>query len=349
MIVTFLQATNRFDNADDWRAFEKYQVDIFEKAGFEVRIELAVGKTEEELIEMLKDADVAYCSGDPPITRYVIEHCPNLKVIQRDGIGVNSIDLDAATENNILVMNIAGYCIEELAVHATSLLLANMQSISFYDSAIRNGEWPKGKGHAPRRLSTLTLGVYGFGGSGMIMSRIWKNGFLARVIAYDPFLSKETAEAQGIELVDFDKFCGESDLISIHAPLTADTFHAFNAEAFSKMKPNVIIANTSRGPVIDESALAEALKSKRIFAAGLDTFEEEPLPKDAPILDAACNTVLTPHSAFKSVEASEIQKFLASNIPVKILCDKVINRRYVANPKVLPNLSGYQISSELLT
>lgn len=348
MKVVILQMTKRFDNPADERNFYKTQLEIMEKAGFEVEIVLALGKTDEEMIAMLKDADVAYCSGNPPMTRNVIENCPKLKLIQRTGIGFDSVDLDAATEHGVLVQTIAGYCIEELAVHSTALLLCNLRTITWYDRSMRRGDWAKGQGRLPRRVSELTLGILGLGGSGRIMARIWGQGFGCRLIAYDPYISKEAAAASGAELVDFDTFCRESDLISIHAPLNAETHHIFNADAFGKMKPTAIIANIARGGFIDEEALSEALRDGKIAAAGLDTFEKEPMPKNHPLLQMDDRTVLTPHSAYKSKEASVVQKHLPAILPVKALCEHTLYRRYVVNPTVLEKLEGYTVLNEVL-
>ena len=315
------------------------------EAGIEAKIFHAYDSSPEELIEMLRDSEIAYCAGNPPMTREVIQACHKLKVIQRSGIGVDSIDLDAATDAGVVVMNIAGYCVEELAVHATGLILDNLRTISWYDKTTREGKWMKEKGRQPLRLSGLTLGIFGLGGSGKVLARMW-SGFGTRMIAYDPYAREEDARALNVELVDLDTFLAQADIVSIHAPLTPDTRHIFNDETFGKMKKNAIIVNTSRGPIIDEAALARALREGKIAAAGLDVFEHEPPAPDSPLFALDKCTVLTPHSAFAGREAAEVAHFLGAKLPVEMLQNKRIYRPYVVNRAVLAKLPEYEIINE---
>jgi len=325
------------------------QINAFHSAGMEVSVTQTFGFNDEEMAAACQGADVLYCNGNPVIDRYVIERCPKLKIIQRSGIGVNSIDLDAAAEHGIPAMNVVGYCIEELAVHSTAMILANMRTLTFYDRELRAGKWPKGKGRVPPRVSELTVGLYGLGGSGRLMARIWGAGFGCRIIACDPYLTPEQASEAGAKLVDFDSLCRESDVISIHVPLNAETTHAFDERAFSLMKPGCIIANVARGAIIDERAMCEALRSGRIMAA-LDTFEEEPLPSESPLLEMSDRTVLTPHSAYCGTEASKTLIHIACALPVKALQENIYYRPYIANSAVIPHLEarGCVIRNELL-
>ncbi len=318
----------------------------FKEVGFDVRY---VSKSECDddngMIHALQDCNIAYCMGNPKFTRTVFENCPNLKMIQRAGIGVNTIDLNAATEHGVIVYNAAGYCIEELAVHATAMILANLRTLPFYDRAVRNGEWPKGEGRLPRRASNLTVGLFGLGGSGRYMAKIWHEGFGSKLIAFDPYITQEMADASHATLVNFDTLCRESDIISVHAPLTAETYHVFNAEAFDKMKPSTIIANVTRGALIDFEALTDALLQKKITAAGIDTFENEPLSANDPLLKLADNTVLTPHSAYAAQEADETWMKLSTVLPIKAVKEKVLHLPYLANQDGIGvfESSGYTI------
>ncbi len=351
MRTVILQMTKYKDESpEQMRQRSARQIKYFEDAGFEVDVALALGLTDEEMIDVCRHADILYCNGNPIINRAVIENCPDLKLIQRSGIGVNSIDLDAATEHGIPVLNVAGYCIEELAVHATALILANLRTITFYDRQMRKGNWPKAKGRTPRRCSALTVGLYGLGGSGRYMAQIWGSGIGARIIACDPYVDAAAAAARHVELVDFDTLCRQSDILSIHVPLDASTYHAFNAEAFEKMRPNCIIANVSRGPIIDEAALAEALASGKITAAAIDTFEEEPLPSESPLLAMDDRTVLTPHSAYCGVEAGAVLVRTACTLCTEAVKEKTIYKPYLVNGKVTDQLKaqGYTIRDERL-
>ena len=328
----------------------KVQIETFTAAGFSYSVVMAYGASEAQLTEWCRDADALYCHGNPPITASVLQACKQLKLVQRSGIGVDSIDLEAASRLGIPVQNVVGYCVEELAVHATALILSNLRTILFYDRAIRDGQWPKGKGREPRRCSTLTLGIFGLGGSGKNMARIWGAGFGSRLIAYDPYVTPDAAKAMGVELVDFETFCRQSDLISIHAPLTRDTWHAFDDAAFAMMRPNCILVNTSRGPIVDEAALARAQKTGRIAAAGIDTFETEPLPADSPLIALADRTALTPHSAFCGVESKRALARIASDLVVSVLRDRTVYLPYLVNREVLPGLQerGYAVRRELM-
>lgn len=313
---------------------ELFQPEI--AAAKENDIELILGfcKTEDEIIDLAKDADVIHCCGNPPITRRVISSLENCKYIIRYGIGVNSVDLDAATEHGKVVYNMPGFCTEELAIHATALILSLLRNVNYYDSRIRKGEWPKAKGITPRRLSGMTLGLYGFGGSAKPLAEIFGKGFLSRVITNDPYVSHKVCSEFGVEKVTFDEMLRESDIISVNAPLNDETYHIFNEEAFRKMKNTAMIVNIARGPLIDEKALVRALENGEIRFAGLDVFEQEPLSSDNPLLKME-NVVLTPHSAFYGEESLENQHNTAALLMVESLARNKIVSRNVANRELL--------------
>ena len=252
--------------------------------------------TEDELIQSCTDTDVIICTGNPPVTRRVLEALPQLKIIQRTGAGVNSIDLDAATDLGRIVLNLPGFCAKEIADLATAMILGLIRNTCYYDRHIRRGEWPKCRYKMPGDIREMTLGLFGFGGAGRHLHDILYKGFGTRVIAYDPYISDEVKrQYPHVSFVSYDELLEESDILSIHVVLTPETTHAFTRESFRKMKSSAMIINTSRGPVIDQEALIWALETGEIAYAGLDTFELEPIAPDDPLLTME-NVILSPHS-----------------------------------------------------
>lgn len=306
------------------------------KASINNNINLILEKcvTEEEIIDAAFDADLILCCGNPPITRNVIENLKNCKFIVRYGIGVNSVDLEAANEHRKVVYNMPGFCTEELAMHASALILSLLRNITYYDKKIREGEWPKAKGNTPVRLSNMTIGLYGFGGSAKPLAEIFKAGFKSRVITCDPFVDERVCNDLGVVKVSFDELLKQSDILSINAPLNQETYHIFNKEAFKRMKKTAMIINIARGQLINELDLIEALESGEIKFAGLDVFEKEPIAKDNPLLKME-NVVLTPHSAFFGKESMETQHETAANLIVESIVNNNIVNLNVANKDIL--------------
>ena len=347
MKALFLLEHATYDTEEELLKMYKIQLDILHEAGFETEFFLGEGKSDAEIIEHAKDADVIMACGNPEISRAVIEGCPKLKAVQRTGIGVNSIDAKAANDKGIPVMNVAGYCIEELAVQACAGILGIMRDVPFYDRGVRAGEWPKGKGKQPLRISNLTMGIVGLGGSGRKSARIWHEGFGCKTIAYDPYVGQEVASEYGVTMVDFETLLKESDFITIHAPLTDETRHMFDKKAFSMVKPNLIIANTARGPIIEQEALVDALENHKIKGAALDVFEKEPVEASNPLNKFVNETIFTPHSAFKGKEANHDQKVICAQLQVALIRDGKLYTHYVTNKEVLSKLN-YETSDEKL-
>lgn len=317
--------------------FEIFKIEEEQLKENDIELLFANCKTEDEIINIALDADVILCCGNPPITRKVISSLHTCKVIVRYGIGVNSVDLEAATEYNKIVYNMPGFCAEELVIHASALILNLLRNVNFYDSNIRAGNWPKAKGSLPRRLSNMVIGLYGFGASARPMAQVFNNGFNSKVIACDPFVSDNLYEEYGVEKVSFDDLLTKSDIISIHAPLNKETHHLFDKEVFSKMKNSSMIINIARGPLINEVDLIEALKSGQIKYAGLDVFEKEPIDKENLLLKMD-NVVLTPHSAFYGEESLQNQHITAAKLVISTLIDNKIVKENVANKDVLIKL-----------
>ena len=261
--------------------------------------------TEEEIIQACAGARIILTEGlFTPITRRVLEALPDCWAVGRYGIGVDNIDVEAATDCGIVVFNVADYCVEEVADHAAALVLTCARRVVVLDRHVRAGGWDKPPlGHPLRRISQLTLGLVGFGNIGRHMvPRL--QGFGMRILAADPYVDPRLAADAGVELTSLERVLGDSDVVSLHTFLTAGTRHLIGAPELGLMKPSAFLVNTSRGGVVDEEALIQALKEARIGGAALDVTEEEPLGADSP-LRSLDNVVLTPHQGSSSVESGE--------------------------------------------
>ncbi|MCR8635317.1 C-terminal binding protein [Paenibacillus radicis (ex Xue et al. 2023)] len=286
-------------------------------------------RTEEEVIELARDAD-AILNQYAPISARVIQNLNNCKVISRYGVGVNTIDLDAATHKGIVVANCTDYCIDEVADHALALLLASARKVSLLDAYVKQGVWEYKKAIPIYRLREKVLGLVGFG-------KIPQNLCLKakalglRVQAYDPFITSEIASQYEVELVDLDTLCQSSDFISVHVPLNPRTQGLISTKQFSLMKREAIIINTSRGPLIDEQAMITALQNSHIAGAALDVLEYEPIRPDNPLLQME-QVILNPHVAWYSEESEqELKGKVAQNI-VDVLSG--FYPQYLANSQV---------------
>ena len=271
---------------------------ILAKLNAEIR--LAKEPKPDAILEVAREADallVTYAN----ITSEIINELKNCRVIGRFGIGVDNVDLDRATEAGIQVCYVPDYCLDEVSDHAMGLLLSLARKISYGNYQVQSLSW-KAKSVAPIwRIRNRILGLYGFGK--IPQALVAKaQAFSLKVIAHDPYITPELADKLGVELVSFESLLEQSDYISIHAPLTPETQHAFNADAFLKMKPEALLINTARGALVDEQALASALDKGQLAGAALDVMETEPPLDDSPLLKRD-NVILTPHTAFYSEEA----------------------------------------------
>lgn len=266
---------------------------------------LLSAQTEEEIIRACAGARIILTEGlFTPINRRVLQALPDCWAVGRYGIGVDNIDVEAATDCGIVVFNVADYCVEEVADHAAALVVASARRVVILDRHVRAGGWDKPPlEHPLRRISSLTLGLVGFGNIGRHMvPRL--GGFGMRIVATDPYVDPRLAAEAGVELMSLEQVLRESDLVSLHTFLSAGTRHLIGAPELSLMKPSAILVNTSRGGVVDEEALILALKERRIGGAALDVTEEEPLGTDSP-LRSLDNVVLTPHQGSSSVESGK--------------------------------------------
>jgi D-3-phosphoglycerate dehydrogenase len=273
---------------------------------------------EKELIAACADAD-AVLLNQAPMTEKVIRRLAKCRVISRYGIGYDNVDVKAAAEAGIWVTNVPDYCTEEVAEHALGLLLSCVRAIPEKDRAIRDGGWNINK--PIRRMSGRVLGIVGFGATGRAFWEKVQGFAFSRILIADPRIEtklaalREKAELSMMkaEAASFDELVSQSDFISLHVPLNESTRRCINRKTLERMKEGAVIINTSRGAVIDEEALAEALKNGKIASAGLDVFEREPLPAGHPLFGLS-NTVLTDHSAYYSGESvSELKTRTALN------------------------------------
>jgi D-3-phosphoglycerate dehydrogenase len=260
------------------------------------------GRTADALAADLKDADALIVRSRTKVDTALLAAAERLRVVARAGTGVDNVDLDAASSRGIVVMNAPGANSISVAEHAIALILAAARGIPRADASMKEGRWAK-KGLVGAELRGKALGIVGLGRIGQaVASRA--RGFGMTVLAHDPYIAEPVAQDHGVELLPLDELCGRADYISLHLPSTASTRHLFDSSRLARCKPGVTIVNTSRGDLIDEAALADAIERGRVAGAGLDVFETEP-PADGR-LTRLPQVVATPHIAASTHEALEL-------------------------------------------
>jgi len=276
----------------------------------EIRMAKSTGA--DDILAVARDADailVTYAKLPGELLRQ-LTRC---KVIGRFGLGVDNIDIKTAAELNIVVTYVPDYCLQEVSDHAMALILALARKVTFSNALVQSGRWEMPAVVPIRRLEGQVLGLVGFGN---IPRRVAPKAraFGLRVVACDPYVSAQVFANAAVEDASFDALLGMSDFVSVHAPLLPATRGLMNEAAFAKMKKGAYLVNTARGPLVDEAALVAALDSGHLGGAALDVAASEPLAKDSPLLGRA-NVILTPHTAFYSVEAlNELQTKCASDV-----------------------------------
>jgi D-3-phosphoglycerate dehydrogenase len=294
-----------------------------EKRTLEGLADLVALKTKkpEEFLSQAADCDALLNTYAGPITAEVMAKMPKCRIIARYGIGVDTIDLEAATRAGIIVTNNPTYCIEEVAEHTMALLLACARKIAFYDRLVRAGRWEVPPGKPIYRLAGQTLGLVGFGNIARQVA-IRAAAFGMRVLYADPFVK----EGPGRK-VEIDALLSQSDFVSLHPPLTPETRKLMNDAAFSRMKPSSSLINCARGPVVDTEALVRALDAKKIAGCALDTTDPEPLPDPHPLRGRE-NVIIVPHAAWYSEKAmeglqagapGEVRRVLSGEWPVNVV------------------------------
>lgn len=268
---------------------------LLRDAGCEITSNPGGTLSEQALLPLVADAD-AMIAGVEPITARVLEAAPRLRLIARRGVGYDTVDIAAATARGIAVAITAGALTDAVADHTMALLLAVSRRVPELDRLVKAGGWDR----IPSvDVSGKTLGLVGFGAIGRAVAKR-AQGFGMRVLAYDTLPDAATAEALGVTLCDFDVLLAESDFVSLHVPLMPATRGLIGEAALRKMKPTASLINTSRGPVVDEAALIEALRERRLAGAGLDVFQHEPI-RDLSLAGLP-NVVATPHVASHTAE-----------------------------------------------
>lgn len=277
--------------------------EIIESAGFEFEVVQPICKTEEDIIRTCGRAEVLLVQW-APVTRRVLEALPNVRCIVRYGVGVNNFDLDAARDRGVVAANVPDFCVEEVATHALAMILSLCRRIPQDHHQILQGNWGVNPFRPIYALTELTLGLVGFGKIARNLARkAIALGF--SVVAHDPIVCAAVFAEYPVKQVAFGELIACADIVSLHCPLVPETTHLMDRSVFGRMKPGAILINTSRGPVVHEAALVEALKSGRLGGAGLDVFEQEPLPA-ASLLRTFPNVILTSHAASVSEKAVEI-------------------------------------------
>lgn len=264
-------------------------------------VQIATVAPETEAVPALQTLDpVAILVRERTVDAAVIGACPNLKVVVRYGVGVDNIDLDYARTRGIYVANVPDYGAEtEVSEHALALYLAVQRRIPARDAEVRQGQWGIGQAALIPSRENATLGLIGCGKIGLKAAHKFRALGFSSVLVFDPYLPDAAASAADVRKVELADLCQTSDVISLHAPLTNETRHILDADHIALMKPTSVVINVSRGGLVDEAALAEALTEGRIFGAGIDVFEQEPINPDNPLLHSP-NTIVSDHAAWYS-------------------------------------------------
>lgn len=269
-------------------------------------------KTEEEVIAVVGDAD-GILNQYAPMTAKVMNTLKKCKIIARYGIGVDNIDVEAATKAGILVCNVPHYCLHEVSEHALALLLACVRRVPEINETVKQGQWSY-KLHRPiYRIHGSILGIVGLGNIGRMVAKKVQNWGL-KILANDPYIEDDVFGAHGAIRASFEQVLHESDFISAHVPLTEETQHMFSYEQFKMMKRSAYFINTSRGKVVNEEGLYKALEEACLAGAALDVMEKEPPASDHPLFRFS-NVLVTPHIAwFSERSAEDLQRMAAEEV-----------------------------------
>lgn len=299
---------------------------VFRAAG--VRFGQVVARTEDDFLRQCGDAEALLIQYGA-VTRRVIAGLPRLRLLVRYGVGVDGVDVDAATDRGIPVANVPDYGTDEVANHAVALLLALARKLPQLDRQTRAGRWDVFAVQPIHRLAGQTVGIVGCGRIGSRVARKLA-GFDVRLLGHDPYVAEFPP---GVTPVGLERLLAESDYVTLHCPLNAETRHLIAAAALARMKPSAVLVNTARGGVVDTMALADALQRGRLGGAGLDVTEQEPLDLQSPLLRMD-RVVVTPHAAWYSEEGrSDLKRRVAEEV-VRVLVRGEPPRNCV-NPGVL--------------
>lgn len=301
--------------------------EVLSRIGAEIR--LAEKSTPEGIAEAARQADAVLVTY-AKITAQMIRQITRCRIIARFGIGVDNVDIAAATDAGIVVTRVPDYCVDEVSDHTMALLLALVRKIPLANSLVHAGRWGMPAVVPIHRLRGTVLGLVGFGRIPQLVAPKAK-AFGIKVVTYDPYVSASVTHASGVEPMNFARLLKISDYVSIHTPLVPETQHLFSVDVFAQMKPTAYLINTARGPIVDEAALAHALDAGQIAGAALDVLPSEP-PSASPLFGRS-NVILTPHMSFYSEESLvELQRRAAEEV-VRVLTGHM--PRNPVNPEVL--------------
>ncbi len=306
--------------------------EVVARAGADLR--LAPQPTPESIVATARDADAVLVTY-AKINADMIGQMKKCRIISRFGIGVDNVDLDAATRAGIVVTKVPDYCIDEVSDHAVALLLSLIRKIPFASAQAHAGKWDMPAVVPIHRLRGTVLGLMGFGRIPQLVAPK-AQAFGMKVVSHDPFVPAAVMEKAGVGKVEFPELLKVSDYVSIHSPLLPETRHLFSTDVFRQMKPGALLVNTARGPIVDEAALAAALDTKQIGGAALDVLEQEP-PTGSPLFGRD-NVILTPHTSFYSVESLEELQTKAAEEVVRVLSGQA--PRNPVNPEALAATRG---------
>ena len=314
------------------QAIEAEAVALLERE--ECTITTASDPKPETVLPLIKNAHGLILRTGINITRNLIESADKLLVISRTGGGLDNVDVGAASDLGIIVTSNLGINTISVAEHALSMILALSKRLSTMDHAVRNNNFDIRYQNLPRDINGKTIGILGFGRIGCELGKICRQAFGMQVIAYDPYLTddKKNECHSWVRMVELKELLSKSDFLSIHVPLTDQTHHLIDETELSQMKSGAILINASRGGVVNEFALINALENDIIAAAGLDVFSEEPVPADNPLLNLE-NVILTPHTAALTTECVTRMATEAARCVIDVFAGR--NPQNVANPQVL--------------
>jgi D-3-phosphoglycerate dehydrogenase len=310
------------------------------RKGGQVQVDVRPNIPHEELIKIIGDYDALIIRSGTKVTADVIEAGKNLRVVGRAGVGVDNVDVKAATRRGVLVMNTPAANIISAAEHTMAMMMALARNVVWADASLKKGEWKRSK-FTGIELNGKTLGIVGIGRVGGEVAKRAKS-FQMKLVGFDPYIPPEVAVKLGVRLMPLEQVIEEADIITIHAALTPSTHHLINKDLIARMKPTALILNVARGELIDEEALYQALKDKKIAGAALDVFEKEP-PTGSKLLTLD-NIVVTPHLGASTKEAQEkVSVEMAEHVKMFLL-DKRISNAVNApvrgmDPKVVPFIS----------
>ena len=321
--------------------------EILKKAGLEVDVN--TGLPPEELKAIIPDYDGLVIRSATKVREDIIEAATKLKVVGRAGIGLDNVDIPAASEKGIVVMNAPDGNATTAAEHAITMMMSLARNIPQATASMKAGKWEK-KNFMGREVTGKTLGIVGIGRIGSIVANRVQ-GLQMKVIAYDPFMPEELVQKLGVERVELLELAQRSDFISVHTPLTKDTHHLLSTDFFANMKKDAMFIDCARGGVLDEEALYEALKEGRIAGAALDVFEKEPTTLEGTPLLSLDNFICTPHLGASTTEAQEnVASAIAEQMADYLLKGAVRNAVNVpsVSDEVLAKIGPYITLGEML-